>query len=138
MHTFTSSQKSTPVFTQEADIFYPALDRDFLTRFYHQDYEDASFMFNLFLTHTVNTFQDMSDAMQVADIDEVKRLAHKISPTFKSVGLTGMAADLSEIGRSELPQEDIELRVQSLSNDLDDIFPVVVDQMRRLDNFLNT
>lgn len=137
MHTFTSSQKSTPVLTQEADLFFPALDRDFLARFYHQDYEDASFMFNLFLTHTVNTFQDMSAAMEAADTDEVKRLAHKISPTFKAVGLTSMAADLSDIGRTELSQEDLEVRVQSLNNDLDYLLPVVVDQMRRLNTFLS-
>lgn len=138
MRTSTNSYVTNPAFGQEMDLFNPALDQDFLKTFYRRDYEDASFMFGIFLNHTVNSFQEMLAASESSDIEEVKRLAHKLSPTFKSVGLTDMSYTLNAIYQSEYSPEEIQTEVFYLNQELDNILPTVINQMNTLNNYLSS
>ena len=136
MHISIQSHLNQLPIGRQKEIFDPALDQKYLKTFYSEDYEDASFMFELFLTHTVKTFQDFIQASCQNDLAEIKRLAHKMCPSFKVVGLTKIALTLNTICRTDIPEQKLRSLIERLDQELDLALPIIVKQVDTLDVFL--
>lgn len=117
--------------------FSPKLDAKFIDNFYQGDLKEASLMFDVFLTYTVATFYEMEQFVKDKDWKNVQRLAHKMSPTFKIVGLTSVAVELGVIEKMIVDEEEMERRTLKITQNFNFYLSEVINQKMAIDSFIS-
>ena len=95
--------------------FHELLDRTFLKYQYEEDIEQASFVFNIFLSATSMEFDELVDKMGQMQIEAILQKIHKIKPNFKLVGLVSLYKKLMTLENNGLLIEK-PLTIQVLNN----------------------
>ncbi len=119
--------------------FNPQLDSAYLQTFYEDDLDYAADMFDTFLEYTVAEFPNLKIAIAGGNMEEIRKAAHKIKPTFAMVGLTTLRDELAEIERLASTNSDIELmeRIQAdLEDQLNHFIPILEADMHQMELFL--
>jgi HPt (histidine-containing phosphotransfer) domain-containing protein len=67
---------------------YPLLDANYLQEIYGGDQSILQIIFETFLEDSLNTWDEISLAIENQDFQKVGALTHQIKPSFSMVGLT--------------------------------------------------
>ncbi len=116
------------------------LDTVYLTEVYQDDYDYMADMFDTFLKITPDEFSKLHDALDVADVDQVGAIAHKIKPTFQMVGLPQLSERMSLLEKQAKASEDIHKLRQlesSIYKEYIELKPVLIKQLENLNSWNN-
>jgi PAS domain S-box-containing protein len=80
--------------------FNKRLDAKLLEELYFNDWDYVREMFKIFIENTVPEYSTLQNAFIAENWEEVRRLAHKIKPTFSMVGLSDIEAHMLELEHS--------------------------------------
>ncbi len=117
---YCSSEKKGTAKTDEDDSnteggaffkFNKRLDAKLLEELYFNDWDYVREMFKIFIENTVPEYSTLQNAFVAEDWEEVRRLAHKIKPTFSMVGLSDIEAlmlELEHSAKNRVPKEELE------------------------------
>lgn len=112
------------------------MDVDYLNDYYQGNISDAAFLFEVFLNCTVQKFYEFATSVNNKNYSEASRIAHQIIPTFKLVGLTGIAFQLKELEIKVTQSYCIHALSQSISTDFEEAIPIIYIQKAEIDSFL--
>ena len=118
--------------------FDKALDVSYLKEVYEDDYEYMADMFDTFLKITPDEFVKLHDALDIANVEEVRAVAHKIKPTFQMVGLSDLTKRMNELEKAAKADEDIhKIRKieSSIYKDYIGLKPILIKQLEHLNNW---
>ena len=82
---------------KEAFQFSRSLDYEFLEQVYEDDLDYAYDIFEAFLDSYREEYDLLQKAIGEGDYSEVKRVAHKMKPTFSMVGLPELSTNLENL-----------------------------------------
>lgn len=125
-------QSTPPTFN-----FNQALDIDYLNEYYQGNLSDAAFMYDVFLSCTVQKFYEFIESVNSDNIAEARRLAHQMTPTFMLVGLTNIARQLSEVANREKESHSLRPLFESIISNFNKKFPFILHQKIEIDTFLS-
>ena len=115
--------------------FHELLDRIFLKYQYEEDIEQASLVFNIFLSATSIEFDELVDKMGQMQIEAILQKIHKIKPNFKLVGLISLYKKLMTLENNGLLIEKT-ITIQLL-NSIHQLYkktyyPILLSESKRL------
>lgn len=119
--------------------FNSELNKDYLAIFYDSDFDYAADMFDTFLEYTIAEFPNLKGAICEEDMEEIRKVAHKIKPTFAMVGLTGLRDELAKIEKLATQKANINSIKQlqaKVENELNRFVPILEGDLRKLEIFL--
>ena len=119
--------------------FNRELDGNYLQTFYEDDLDYAADMFSTFLEYTVAEFPNLKIAVTGADMEEIRKAAHKIKPTFAMVGLTKLRDDLAQIEDLAAANSGIEIIEPiraKIEDQLNHFIPILEADLRQMELFL--
>ncbi len=120
--------------------FHPALDTVFLDGYYQGDIEQAAFCFDIFLNVTAREFPRLQSAGTDRNWRAVKRLAHKMKPNFRMVGLSELYRLLEKIESLAAKEPPDESALQRLLYMTDLKFrrflPIIISERERMNGDL--
>lgn len=119
--------------------FNPELDRDYLQTFYEEDLDYAADMFSTFLEYTLAEFPLLKTAIGEGDMEEIRKAAHKVKPTFAMVGLTKLRDKLAQIEQLASANSDIELIKPihaKIENQLNHFIPILEADLHQMELLL--
>jgi len=119
--------------------FSSDLDGDYLRTFYEDDLDYAADMFDTFLEYTVAEFPNLKVAIDTGEMEEIRKAAHKIKPTFAMVGLTQLRDKLAQVESLASANSDIELikSIQvNIEQKLNHFIPILETDLRQMELFL--
>lgn len=119
--------------------FNHKLDYLFLKDVYGDDYEYAIDMFETFSTNTMQEVPKLDAAFDEKNIKEIKRLAHKLKPSFGIVGLTDLEKILTEIENTieDSNIEDIKKKFKKFKEKLPAATEIVTADLENMKAFLD-
>ncbi len=119
--------------------FNQELDSGYLQTFYEEDLDYAADMFSTFLEYTVAEFPKLKIAIKSGDMEEIRKAAHKIKPTFAMVGLTKLRDELAQIEQLAAANSDLET-IKSIcakiENQLNHFIPILEADLQQMELFL--
>ena len=128
----------TPV--SESDFVYnPRLNTEMLTALYGDDYHYAGEMFNTFLKVIVPDFPKFQKYWQAADWEMLRRLAHKVKPTFSMVGLTDLEVlvlEIETVVKNDPTNDTLHTLLEQLDAQLPQAIEIVKADFEKMASFL--
>lgn len=118
--------------------FTPRLNHAYLKEVYGDDVDYAHDMFCTFLEVIDREFDYLQAALKAEDVEEIKRLIHKITPTFSMVGLSELTRQFNELGGNVEEQSVTESREQTITlrKSLDAARPLLLAEKTKLSQLL--
>ncbi|KAI9549105.1 hypothetical protein GHT06_007397 [Daphnia sinensis] len=77
--------------------FNPRLDAQLLDELYANEWDYVREMFKIFIENSIPEYEQLQEAFIKEDYEEVRRLAHKLKPTFGMVGLPDIEKKMLEL-----------------------------------------
>ena len=120
--------------------FHQDIDKEILKGFYGDNLAQALRMFGIFLRNTPEDKRLLNRAYEQENLPEVRRLIHKMKPTFSMVGLPDlekMAIKTLQIIDECQNKEEVKDVFLPFSNDLDRYLPIIELEMLRMKEALS-
>ncbi len=138
MQTCNDSGIVTPVL--ETDFAYnPRLNTEMLSALYGDDYSYAGEMFNTFLKVIVPDLPKFQEYRQTSDWEMLRRLAHKVKPTFSMVGLTDLEAlvlEIETIVKNDPLNDSLNILLEQLNAQLPQAVDIIKADFEKMASFL--
>lgn len=118
-------------------VFDGRLDGAFLESVYEGDMEHAEMVFDQFLRTIPGQLNEIKDYYQRSDIENFRKNVHKIKPVLSYVGLTaltGKAAVLENQCKQISSIQDVSGLYSSFSIELDEMLPVIKNELTKIRN----
>ena len=115
--------------------FDKRLDAQLLYELYQEEWDYVREMFKTFLEYTVPEFDQLREAHDQKNIEEVRRLAHKMKPTLGMVGLSNLQQLMLELEITAKNGVDIDLineLYQKIMSDFPSALEAVQNDFKRL------
>lgn len=119
--------------------FNPKLDVEYLLKFYGEDLDYAADMFDTFLDYTLSEYSKWKEIIHREDTEEVRKLTHKIKPTFAMVGLSDLRdrlARIEELASEEGNFKEIKILRAEIETELNIFIPVLREDLEKMELFL--
>lgn len=116
--------------------FNPKLDTEYLSYFYDGDLEYAADMFRIFLSNSCLQFYKLEPLMQTNEWELVRKLVHKLKPTFAMVGLTELMekmAVIQKLAEGTPNQQDLLLQLKKIESELVSFLPILRNDLKKID-----
>lgn len=94
---YAAAEVVSLVVEEEKFEFSNLLNQNYLKDLYEGDLEYAADMFETFLDYTVKEFPSLRPLIEANDLENGRKLAHKLKPTFAMVGLTDLQQKMLQI-----------------------------------------
>jgi chemotaxis protein histidine kinase CheA len=115
-----------------AFVFDSKLDQTFMESLYGDDIQYAQEVFEGFLAHTKNEFEELKSDYQQNAMKNIRQKLHKIKPTFGFVGLTA----LTEKTETVIAAFDASLNTSATKPDCTELFKEMEDSFLLVENEL--
>lgn len=115
--------------------FDQRLDAGFLHSLYEDDIENAAMSFDFFLNKYPQHLKEIEEDFIAGDVKGFRQKVHKAKPTFSYVGLTAISAKAAAIESmcdDEGDLNKVENLYQEFKNSLEEIIPVVQNELERM------
>ncbi len=110
------------------------LDKKFLIYYYQEMVDDLFEIFDTFLLETPKEIKSIKQCLSINDFETAADIAHKIIPSFTSIGIPKLSDELKEIESKINPPNSV--LVKLLLDDFDSEFqkymPAILVEHRRL------
>lgn len=128
-----SSQASKKDVTRKTESGkYKIIDEDHIRKFANGDDEFMRQMIQIFLKRTPEYMDDLYSAVQENDWEMIKRMAHKVKPTFTYVGMQRFTERVGEI-----EYHAGERNLSAIKNIMNEVWDDTQLAFREFDHFLN-
>ncbi|MDX1700568.1 MAG: ATP-binding protein, partial [Melioribacteraceae bacterium] len=115
--------------------FNKNLDYQYLKKFYDGDMEYAGEMFEIFIDEVYPEYKIMIDEALRGNIEQTRKLIHKITPSFSMVGLTDMEKNMKQLKQlmvEPVDKEAIRKEINTIQGKLDIFLPIIESEKERL------
>lgn len=115
--------------------FNKSLDTDTLNLYYSDDLDYAAEMFETFLTYTAKEFYNLRPLVEAQKWSEVKKLAHKLKPSFAMVGLKSLGtlmASIEELASKNKGAAMINKKLAQSELAMKRFVPILKEELRKM------
>lgn len=123
--------------SQDVYVFDGRLDGAFLETIYEGDMEHAEMVFDQFVRTIPGQLNEIKSYYQSSDLENFRKNVHKIKPVLSYVGLTALtdkAAVIESRCKQVVSIQDVAGLYSSFSTQLDEMLPVVENELTRIRN----
>ena len=114
--------------------FSQQLDTKYLEELYDGDYEYAASIFETFLEHTVPEMQALRALIEQEDWEKIKKLAHKLKPSFAMVGLKDLERKMYLLEYEVTERKEALCTLSEIETSLQQSIPVVRTDLEKMIN----
>ena len=136
---FTDNPDTIPSVSEHDFAYNARLNTEMLVALYGDDYSYAGEMFNTFLKIIVPDLPKFQEYQQARDWEMLRRLAHKVKPTFSMVGLTDIETLILEIetlAKNDPTNDTLNTLLEQLNAQLPQAIEIVKADFEKMASFL--